>query len=216
VDDEEIVRYSLKNILSSNGFEVEDVGSAEEALKLLYDKSFHLVLTDIVLEGMGGLELLENIKVISPKTLVIVITGYGSLKTAVSALRLGVYDYLLKPCDENELILRVRRALEMQVFGMEQKKINELSAIAKTAVTLSDRINTPLNIILGNLEMLELNPELESNAKIQEILHVMENQIFTIKKVMEKLAGLTNADTKRYPALRDYEIIDLPTEEAND
>jgi YesN/AraC family two-component response regulator len=165
---------------------------------------------------MGGLELLENIKVISPKTLVIVITGYGSLKTAVSALRLGVYDYLLKPCDENELILRVRRALEMQVFGMEQKKINELSAIAKTAVTLSDRINTPLNIILGNLEMLELNPELESNAKIQEILHVMENQIFTIKKVMEKLAGLTNADTKRYPALRDYEIIDLPTEEAND
>lgn len=216
MDDEEIVRYSLKNILSSNGFEVEDVGSAEEALKLLYDKSFHLVLTDIVLEGMGGLELLENIKVISPKTLVIVITGYGSLKTAVSALRLGVYDYLLKPCDENELILRVRRALEMQVFGMEQKKINELSAIAKTAVTLSDRINTPLNIILGNLEMLELNPELESNAKIQEILHVMENQIFTIKKVMEKLAGLTNADTKRYPALRDYEIIDLPNEEAND
>ncbi|MGO9147417.1 MAG: response regulator [Desulfomonilia bacterium] len=216
VDDEEIVRYSLKNILSSNGFEVEDVGSAEEALKLLYDKSFHLVLTDIVLEGMGGLELLENIKVISPKTLVIVITGYGSLKTAVSALRLGVYDYLLKPCDENELILRVHRALEMQVYGMEQKKLNELSAIAKTAVTLSDRINTPLNIILGNLEMLELNPELESKAKIQEILHVMENQIFIIKKVMEKLAGLTNADTKRYPALRDYEIIDLPSEEAND
>ncbi len=216
MDDEEIVRYSLKNILSSNGFEVEDVGSAEEALKLLYDKSFHLVLTDIVLEGMGGLELLENIKVISPKTLVIVITGYGSLKTAVSALRLGVYDYLLKPCDENELILRVHRALEMQVYGMEQKKLNELSAIAKTAVTLSDRINTPLNIILGNLEMLELNPELESKAKIQEILHVMENQIFIIKKVMEKLAGLTNADTKRYPALRDYEIIDLPSEEAND
>lgn len=216
MDDEEIVRYSLKNILSSNGFEVEDVGSAEEALKLLYDKSFHLVLTDIVLEGMGGLELLENIKVISPKTLVIVITGYGSLKTAVSALRLGVYDYLLKPCDENELILRVRRALEMQVYGMEQKKLNELSAIAKTAVTLSDRINTPLNIILGNLEMLELNPELENNAKLQEILHVMENQIFTIKKVMEKLAGLTDADTKRYPALRDYEIIDLPSEEADD
>jgi len=216
VDDEEIVRYSLKNILSSNGFEVEDVGSAEEALKLLYDKSFHLVLTDIVLEGMGGLELLENIKVISPKTLVIVITGYGSLKTAVSALRLGVYDYLLKPCDENELMLRVRRALEMQVYGMEQKKLNELSAIAKTAVTLSDRINTPLNIILGNLEMLELNPELENNAKLQEILHVMENQIFTIKKVMEKLAGLTDADTKRYPALRDYEIIDLPSEEADD
>jgi YesN/AraC family two-component response regulator len=216
VDDEEIVRYSLKNILTTNGFEVDEVGSAEEALKLLYNKSFHLVLTDLVLEGMGGLELLENVKVISPRTLVIVITGYGTLKTAVAALRLGVYDYLLKPCDENELILRVRRAIEMQGYGTEQKKLNELSAIAKTAVTLSDKINTPLNIILGNIEMLELSPELERNTKIQETLHVMETQIFTIKKVMDKLASLTNADTKRYPALRDYEIIDLTSEGAND
>ncbi len=216
VDDEEIVRYSLKNILSSNGFEVDDVGSAEEALNLLYEKSFHMVLTDLVLEGMGGLELLENIKVITPRTLVIVITGYGSLKTAVAALRLGVYDYLLKPCDENELILRVRRALEMQSYGSEQKKLHELSAIAKTAVTLSDRINTPLNIILGNIEMLELSPELERNPKVQATLRVMETQIFAIKNVMDKLAGLTNADTKRYPALRDYEIIDLTSEEAND
>ena len=216
VDDEEIVRYSLKNILTTNEFEVDEVGSAEEALKLLYTKNFHLVLTDLVLEGMGGLELLENVKVISPRTLVIVITGYGSLKTAVAALRLGVYDYLLKPCDENELILRVRRALEMQGYGTEQKKLNELSAIAKTAVTLSDKINTPLNIILGNIEMLELSPELERNTKVQETLHVMETQIFAIKKVMDKLASLTNADTKRYPALRDYEIIDLTSEGAND
>ena len=216
VDDEEIVRYSLKNILAANGFEVDDVPSAEDALKLLYERSYHLVLTDLVLEGMGGLDLLENVKVISPRTLVIVITGYGSLKTAVKALRLGVYDYLLKPCDENELIIRVHRALEMQAYGTEQKRLQELNAIAKTAVTLSDRINTPLNIILGNIEMLQLNPELEGNAKVQETLNVMETQIFSIKKVMEKLAGLTNAETKRYPALREYEIIDLTSEEAND
>lgn len=216
VDDEEIVRYSLKNILTGHGFAVDDVPSAEEALKLLYDRSYHLVLADLVLEGMGGLDLLENVKVISPRTLVIVITGYGSLKTAVKALRLGVYDYLLKPCDEDELIVRVRRALEMQTYGREQKRLHELNAIAKTAVTLSDRINTPLNIILGNIEMLQLNQELEGNVKVQETLHIMETQIFSIKKVMEKLAGLTNAETKRYPALRDYEIIDLSNEEAHE
>lgn len=216
VDDEEIVRYSLKNILVNHGFTVDDVASAEEALKLVYARNYHLVLTDLVLEGMGGLDLLENVKVISPRTLVIVITGYGSLKTAVKALRLGVYDYLLKPCDENELIMRVRRALEMQSYGREQNRLHELKAIAKTAVTLSDRINTPLNIILGNIEMLQLDPDLENNVKIQETLGVMEAQIFSINKVMEKLAGLTNAETKRYPALRDYEIIDLTGEEADD
>lgn len=216
VDDEEIVRYSLKNILSSHGFAVDDVPSAEEALKLLYETSYHLVLTDLVLEGMGGLELLENIKVISPGTLVIVITGYGSLKTAVAALRLGVYDYLLKPCDENELLLRVRRALEMQSYGMEQRRLHELSAIAKTSVTLSDRINTPLNIILGNIEILQLSPDLENQTRVQDTLKIMETQIFQIKKVMDRLARLTNAETKRYPALRDLEIIDLTSEEGED
>ena len=185
VDDEEIVRYSLVNILKAHDYEVEGVPSAEDALKLLYDKTFHLVLTDLILEGMGGLELLENVKVISPRTLVIVITGYGSIKTAVTALRLGVYDYLLKPCDENELILRVRRALEMQSFGKEQKRIQEVGAIAKTTVTLSDRINTPLNIILGNIEMLQILPELEKNEKVHKTFKVMEEQIFRIKEVMD-------------------------------
>jgi signal transduction histidine kinase len=127
-----------------------------------------------------------------------------------------VYDYLLKPCDENELLLRVKRALEMQTFGSEQKRLNELSAIAKTSVTLSDRINTPLNIILGNIEILQLIPDLENQTKVQETLKVMETQIFRIKKVMDRLAKLTNAETKRYPALRDFEIIDLTSEDGDD
>lgn len=215
VDDEEIVRYSLVNILKNHGYEADDVPSAEKALEVFNEKTYHLVLTDLVLEGMGGLELLENIKVVSPKTLVIVITGYGSIKTAVSALRLGVYDYLLKPCDENELIMRIRRALEMQSYGQEQKRIQEVSTITKTTVTLSDRINTPLNIILGNIEMLQLSPELEGREKVQRTLRVMEEQIFKIKDVMDKLARLTTAETRKYTALRDYEIIDLTTQKGN-
>ena len=215
VDDEEIVRYSLVNILKAQGYEVDDVSTAEKALEVFHEKKYHLVLTDLVLEGMGGLELLENIKVISPRTLVIVITGYGSIRTAVTALRLGVYDYLLKPCDEEELIIRVRRALEMQSYGQEQKRIQEVSAIAKTTVTLSDRINTPLNIILGNIEMLQMDPDLEKNQRLQRTLKVMEEQIFKIKEVMDKLAKLTAAETRKYTALRDYEIIDLTTPRNN-
>jgi len=216
VDDEEIVRYSLVNILRNSGYEVEDVPSAEEALKLIYEKQYHLVLTDLVLEGMGGLELLENVKVISPRTLVIVITGYGSIKTAVTALRLGVYDYLLKPCDENELLLRVRRALEMQNYGEEQKRIHEVGAIVKTTVTLSDKINTPLNIILGNIEMLQILPELEKNQKVQHTFSIIETQVFKIKDVLDKLAKLTSAETKKYTGLRDYEIIDLTENKGNE
>jgi YesN/AraC family two-component response regulator len=209
VDDEEIVRYSLVNILRSHGYEVIDVASAEAGLKILYEQEFHLVLTDLVMEGMDGLELLENVKVLSPRTMVILITGYGSLKTAVTALRLGVYDYLIKPCDEDELLLRVRRALEMLHYGEEQQRLQDVSAIAKTAVTLSDQINTPLNIILGNIEILQLSPLLEHNENVQKSLKTMENQIFKIREVMEKLAKLTKAETKKYASLSDYEMIDL-------
>jgi len=209
VDDEEIVRYSLVNILRSHGYEVVDVASAEAGLKILYEQEFHLVLTDLVMEGMDGLELLENVKVLSPRTMVILITGYGSLKTAVTALRLGVYDYLIKPCDEDELLLRVRRALEMLHYGEEQQRLQDVSAIAKTAVTLSDQINTPLNIILGNIEILQLSPLLEHNENVQKSLKTMENQIFKIREVMEKLAKLTKAETKKYASLSDYEMIDL-------
>lgn len=209
VDDEEIVRYSLVNILRSHGYEVVDVASAEAGLKILYEQEFHLVLTDLVMEGMDGLELLENVKVLSPRTMVILITGYGSLKTAVTALRLGVYDYLIKPCDEDELLLRVRRALEMLHYGEEQQRLQDVSAIAKTTVTLSDQINTPLNIILGNIEILQLSPLLKHNENVQKSLKTMENQIFKIREVMEKLATLTKAETKKYASLSDYEMIDL-------
>lgn len=209
VDDEEIVRYSLVNILSAQGYEAEGVASAEEALSRLYTKDYNLVLTDLLMEGMDGLELLENIKVITPRTMVIVITGYGSIKTAVQALRLGVYDYLLKPCDEEELLLRIGRALEMQLYGDQQKRSQEANAITKTTVTLSDQINTPLNIILGNIELLQLTPELEQVPKIQNVLNTMEAQIFKVRDVMRKLASLDNAETRKYTSLENFEMIDL-------
>ncbi|HDP25570.1 MAG TPA: response regulator [Deltaproteobacteria bacterium] len=216
VDDEEIIRYSLVNILSSRGFEVDEASTAEKALELLYKKSYHLVITDLVLQGLGGLELLENVKVISPKTIVIVITGYGSLKSAIAALRLGVYDYLLKPCDESELMLRIERALEMQGFGMEQKRLQELNAITKTTVTLSDKINTPLNVILGNIEMLQVSPDLEGKEKVQGTLKVIEEQVFGIKDVMDKLARLTSAQAMKHTTMKDYEIIDLTSGNGDD
>jgi len=212
VDDEEIIRYSLINILRGYGYDAVDVSSGEEAVKLLGEQKFHLILSDLVMEGMDGLGLLENVKLVSPSTIVILITGYGSLKTAVSALRLGAYDYLLKPCDEEELIYRVKRALEMQHFGEEQKRIQEISAIAKTTITLSDKINTPLNIILGNVEILQMTLKEVENSKVDRILESIEKQIFIIKEVMEKLARLTNAETRKYTSFSDYEIIDLSDE----
>lgn len=212
VDDEEIVRYSLVNILRTNGYCVDSVSNAESALESLYQKRYHLVLTDLVMEDMDGLDLLEKVKVISPRTMVIVITGYGSIKTAVNALRMGVYDYLLKPCDEQELLLRVKRALNMQRFGAEQRRVQETTAISRTTVTLSDKINTPLNIILGNIEILQLCPEVTKVGKTKDTLGVMEDQIFKIKEVMERLANFSRTDTDKSWSIKDKELSDITRE----
>jgi signal transduction histidine kinase len=97
----------------------------------------------------------------------------------------------------------------MQLYGDQQKRTQEANAITKTTVTLSDQINTPLNIILGNIELLQLAPELENVPKVQNILETMEAQIFKVRDVMLRLTSLDNAETRKYASLENYEMIDL-------
>lgn len=97
VDDEDAVRHVLSSFLSKKGCEVSVAVSAEHALSLLADSRFHVALVDIVLPGRGGMNLLTHIKQSSPDTEVVLITSYGSVRTAVAAIRRGAYDYLQKP-----------------------------------------------------------------------------------------------------------------------
>ena len=104
VDDEESVRMVISQVLSEDGFDVTAAASGEEAWELFAQQSFHLVITDIVMHEMNGLELLEKIKQCHPDTQVIIMTSYASLDTAVTALRSGAYDYMLKPFEDLEIV----------------------------------------------------------------------------------------------------------------
>lgn len=113
VDDEEIVRLNIERILERD-YEVKSVESAEEALQLFSHEDFDLILTDLVMEEMDGLKFLEEVKRYRPELVVIVITGYGSMPSAISAMQRGAYDYILKPCSKEELLARVRKGLEKE------------------------------------------------------------------------------------------------------
>jgi len=97
VDDERNVRTPVAIILRGDGHEVETVASAEEALALVCDGSFDLVITDLRLEGLDGLELLRSIKRDAPETQVILMTAFGSIEGAVEAMQLGAQSYVRKP-----------------------------------------------------------------------------------------------------------------------
>ncbi|MBI4384317.1 MAG: response regulator [Nitrospinae bacterium] len=112
VDDEEIILATVGRDLRSEGFEVIACKSGEEAVEKLQGGAFDIVITDLMMEGIDGLGVLKKAKEIKPETMVLVLTGFGSLSSAVDALRLGASDYLLKPCDRVELAIRVNHCVE--------------------------------------------------------------------------------------------------------
>jgi diguanylate cyclase (GGDEF)-like protein len=128
VDDEASVRNVLSQVLEDDGFETTEAANGEEALEFLKKESFSLVITDIMMPGMTGIELLVKIKQLYPDTQVIIITSYASLDTALTALRHGAYDYLFKPFEDLNLIsATTARAIEkVQLISENQKLLEEL------------------------------------------------------------------------------------------
>ncbi len=112
VDDELHVRESLSRWFIEDGYEVEAASSAKEALALLGRRHFDVVITDIKMPGMDGLELLKRIREVDSEVSIILITAYASVATAVEALKSGAYDYLVKPFDPEELTRVVEKACE--------------------------------------------------------------------------------------------------------
>ena len=121
VDDEEIIRESLSFVLTKEGYRVQEAANGRIAADLLKNDSFDLVLTDLEMPDMKGIELLEHITRYSPETLVVIITAYGSIDTAIAALRKGAVDYILKPVEFDELLLKIRRLVSSRRLTLENK-----------------------------------------------------------------------------------------------
>jgi DNA-binding NtrC family response regulator len=129
VDDEEDLRKSIVEILTLEGFEVEQAGSAEEASEKLSQTAFDVLITDNNLPGKTGVELLEESLVRYPEIISIVVTGFGTIETAVSAMKKGAYNYLTKPFKLVELPIMVRKGLKERQLRFEnqylRKQLNE-------------------------------------------------------------------------------------------
>ena len=123
VDDEEVIRDSLREYLSDEGVACETRASGAEALSALSHEDYALVVTDLRMPEMDGLELIRRGREISADTLFMVLTAFGSLETAIEAMRVGAVDYLQKPIVLPDLLLRVRRALENRDLYQENARL---------------------------------------------------------------------------------------------
>ncbi len=129
VDDEQHIRSILCEILASLDYNVFAVGNGKEAIKEIEKNSYNLVITDMMMPEMGGLELLEAIKPIAPDIMVIMMTGFGTIASAVEAMKKGAYEYVLKPFKLDELISTIKRALDKQLADKKDIKIKDAFAL---------------------------------------------------------------------------------------
>jgi diguanylate cyclase (GGDEF)-like protein len=131
VDDEETIRTIFSQVLEEDGYEVTEAASGEEALEIFRRELQPIVLADILMEGMSGIQLLQEIKQINPDTQVIIITSHASLDSSITALRAGAYDYLQKPVDELDAISNTvaRAADKIRLINENRSLVAQLSSV---------------------------------------------------------------------------------------
>lgn len=112
VDDDEFILKSFAPALESQGYEVTVASSGEKAMEIIEHEQFDLVISDLILDEIDGIQILKKSKQSNPDCAVIILTGYGDMASAIDALRLDADDYLLKPCETDEIFFRVRKVFE--------------------------------------------------------------------------------------------------------
>ena len=147
IDDEKAIRKTLSEILSYEGYKIDEAADGEEGIKKFSTATYDVVLCDIKMPRMDGLEFLEKAKEINGDVPIIVISGHGNIETAVEAVKKGAFDYISKPPDLNRLLITLRNALDKQTLVTETKVLKRRVAKVQEMVGSSEAIKQIKNTI---------------------------------------------------------------------
>jgi len=189
VDDEKIVRDSLLHWFEEEGYNVDTAEDGETALKKYEKGKYDLLLVDMKMPGMSGIDLLTKVKGNDPDILVILITAFASVPTAITALKQGAYDYVTKPVDPDELAHLVKKALEQKSLKRENKILKENI----------DVITKPDNLIGESLQMKKIY-ELVSTVASADTTVMVRGESGTGKELVAKAIHI-NSKRKYFPII---------------
>jgi len=158
VDDDELIRTTLSIKLSQDGYSVSTADSGESALEILKTESFAIILSDLRMMDMDGIDLLKQAKSLQPETEVIILTGHASIESAIEALRFDAYDYFLKPINDSKLKMVINRCLEkkrlLQAVKAAEDRIRYLN---KFYESLLDHYDEAIFVVDHRLKLMEFN-----------------------------------------------------------
>lgn len=149
VDDEQVIREILADFLSMEGFVLRTAADGNEALMELSRAHYDLVLSDLKMPNMGGIELLGAIQKHAPGVVTVIMTGFGTVETAINAMKKGAYDYILKPFKMEEVVHTIRRGLEKQKLQGENLRLKESLSLYKVSEAIASSLS--LDQVLGTI-----------------------------------------------------------------
>lgn len=187
VDDEPDMRWLLARTLRDQGFEVVTAEDGQAALEQISCEPPDVVLLDLKMPRLDGIQVLEQAKAVAPHMPVVLVTAYGNLPSAIQAMRLGADDYLAKPFDNDEILLTVRKALGKRELEAARLKAIKVATLLQAARALNHEINNPLAVILGHAQMLERElGEAEAIKRVKVIVESCER----IARVIRRLSSI--------------------------
>src|SRR5437868_144065 len=223
IDDEESLRITTAAILEQEGYQVETAASGDEAIVLLEGSEFDLILTDLHMEGGDGLSVLTEIKRRAPLTISVVLTGFASVESAIAALQKGAYDFLVKPCDIEEMKHTIKRGIEHRRLMLAEAEaranlerlnrdlerrveertaeltgLNEDLAATNRAkdiflATLSHELRTPLTPVLGWINLLKTG-NLDEKG-VTQALDTIERNALLQSRLIDDLLDISRIAT---------------------
>lgn len=212
VDDEREIRTLLSRALTQmGGYEVEVAEDGEEALKKVEGDSFDLILTDLKMPRMGGLELIGEVTKRRPEILMVVMTGHGTIDSALEAMKRGASDYLAKPLNLNELLFRIEKVLEeknrfvsLKDYAAELEKANqELRRIdqmkSEFVSVASHELRTPLTAIKNAVQLVLKKKAGDINENQAKFLSMADRNIDRLTNILNDLLNLSRIESGRIP-----------------
>jgi len=224
IDDDLKTLQSLGNVLQSFGYSVHCAHDGADVVNLIKGNEFDLVLTDLKMKSIDGLEVLQTVKKHQPKTPVVIITGYASLLSALEAMHKGAYDYLVKPCNIKEMQLTIERGIAQKRLQNErdhyllklQEKNKELNDTMKELMVLHEQvldnsrfkenmvsmfthdIFNPLTSISGFLNVMKSDPEMLKHETYQQYFLIMQRNIKKIEFLANTFQMFSKIDSQNY------------------
>ncbi|MBN2381606.1 hybrid sensor histidine kinase/response regulator [bacterium] len=224
VDDDPALLQSLGTVLQSFGYEVLCIQEGDPIADIIQKREFDLVLTDLKMKEMDGLEVLRIVKLYQSRTPVVIITGYASLLSAIEAIHEGAYDYLIKPCNIKEMKMSIERGIQQKRIQIErdqyyqelQTKNAELQDAISTQVQLHQQLKesesfretivsmfthdlfNPVTSINGFLHVLLNDPSQKDNQELRQYLKIIQRNVKKIELLANTFQAFYKIQAQQY------------------